>query len=307
MNTDNSTEKEQNGSAETAKSSLFRWLKIAGFAVAVIIALLLLSVVVNPLRAGHPELVGERDTWFAAAVSDPGPVDMAVMGDSEALVLLSPAVFEEQTGMNTYIIGQAGQRMCECYYNLEEFTRVHTPKAVILETGVCVIDSTERREIREAFNAFCAWRFPVFRYHNSWKEMAGIKEPQPSAHYHGFVERPEVAPYTGGPYMAETDAAYPMLHTTKYYLDKAVRLCNEKEIPLILVSAISPTNCSYEKHNAIQAYADANGLSYVDLNLLTEELGIDWNADVLDGGDHLNYSGTLKMTAYLAEYLKDLL
>ena len=63
-------------------------------------------------------------------------------------------------------------------------------------------------------------------------------------------------------------------------------------------------NFNYAKHNAIRDYADRNGLTYLDLNEKTEELGIDWNKDMLDGGDHVNVNGTEKITRYLMEYLK---
>lgn len=41
-----------------------------------------------------------------------------------------------------------------------------------------------------------------------------------------------------------------------------------------------------QRHNEVQALADALAVPYLDLNLNTEELGIDWNLDTLDGGDH---------------------
>lgn len=59
-----------------------------------------------------------------------------------------------------------------------------------------------------------------------------------------------------------------------------------------------------QRHNEVQALADALAVPYLDLNLNTEELGIDWNLDTLDGGDHLNYTGCQKATAYLQRYMQ---
>ena len=45
------------------------------------------------------------------------------------------------------------------------------------------------------------------------------------------------------------------------------------------------------------------GVPYLDGNML--ELGIDWDRDSYDGGDHLNYYGAAKVTGWLGTYLQE--
>ena len=59
------------------------------------------------------------------------------------------------------------------------------------------------------------------------------------------------------------------------------------------------------KHNTIKQYAEEKSLKFLDLNLVISEIGIDWNRDSLDNGDHLNIAGGHKVTTYVGNYLSE--
>ena len=51
--------------------------------------------------------------------------------------------------------------------------------------------------------------------------------------------------------------------------------------------------------------AEELGVEYMDLNMLREQVPIDWKTDSKDKGDHLNYNGARKVTDYLGGFLAD--
>ncbi len=283
-----------------------RWIEIFAFLVVLLVLLKVVSYIMNPIRMNKPDCVNERDRYVAGALTEEkDSIDVVILGDSEALVLLSPQILYDEEGISSYIVGQSGQRISEAYYTLEELVKTQSPKVVLLETDMVVISSDERREALGSFNAASYHYFPIFRYHGMWKEMYGITEPQHMEHYRGFEPRPELDPYVGEEYMIPTEEKETLLLSTEYYMKRMLALCEKEGIELVLVSAPSPTNSNYEKHNALQALADEKNLKFIDFNLMLDEIGIDWDTDSLDGGDHVNYSGTEKMSRYLMTFLKE--
>ena len=87
-------------------------------------------------------------------------------------------------------------------------------------------------------------------------------------------------------------------------MNNIINLCKKNHIELILVSTPSISNWTYARHNGIQKLADQNGLTYIDMNLMQDQLEIDWETDTRDKGDHLNYSGAVKVTDWLGTYFK---
>ena len=81
-------------------------------------------------------------------------------------------------------------------------------------------------------------------------------------------------------------------------------LCEEHGAKLLLLSTPSTVNWNYQRHNGIQELADELGLEYIDLNTRTQEVPIDWSKDTFDRGDHLNHTGTVKVSQFLAKYME---
>ena len=276
------------------------WLRVISFAVVVVLLLIGAGKLCDPIRLGLQDSVSERERYLLHLLSEPEEmVDVAILGDSESYTLVSTYQLWKEAGIASYIGGQSGQWIGESYFSLKKILKQQSPKVLILETN----EFFSRGDAAKSAQEFARQMFPILKYHRFWKMEPADPKLQTTI-FNGFELRAAVAPYTGGGYMHTTDDRTPVTFITRYYLDKIKRLCDAHGTKLLFVTAPSPVNHTMQRHNEVQALADALAVPYLDLNLNTEELGIDWNLDTLDGGDHLNYTGCQKATAYLQRYMQ---
>ena len=151
---------------------------------------------------------------------------------------------------------------------------------------------------------------PLFKYHDRWKELklsdffSTVKyEHRNPAKGYAYLKCTDVKPYKGGEYMLPTDEREEMQPLARFYLNKMVKMCEKRDIPILFVELPSATSWNMKKHNAMSDYAKEAGYPFVDMNLM--DVDIDWLQDTRDKGNHLNYAGALKTTAALGEYLAE--
>ena len=89
------------------------------------------------------------------------------------------------------------------------------------------------------------------------------------------------------------------------YLETIYKECKEKGAQLVLTRVPLPCdNYIVEEMNTVQDWADEHEVPFINYMKMTDEIGIDWKQDSLDGGNHLNVYGAEKISRHLAEYLK---
>ena len=282
------------------------WLRAVAFAMVVLLLLVAAGKLCDPIRLGLQDSVSERERYLLHLLSEPEDmVDVAVLGDSESYTAVSAYQLWKDAGIASYIGGQSGQWIGESYFSLKKILKRQSPKVVILETNEFFSrgDASVIRDAAKSAQELAQQMFPILKYHRFWKMEPADSKLQTTV-FNGFQLRTAVAPYTGGAYMHATAEKTPVTFITRYYLEKIKDLCDTHGTKLLLMTAPSPANHTMQRHNAVQALADNQGVPYIDLNLNTEELGIDWNLDTLDGGDHINYNGCRKVTVYLQQYLQ---
>jgi len=228
-------------------------------------------------------------------------VDVLVLGDSLSYTSISTMDLWKEENIATYICGQPGQNIRESYSLLQTALKKQKPKLVILETNVLF-----RKTKGFASDAmdYTQSQLILFRYHNFWKQPF-LKDKSELKSYKGFQIRSKVSSYGKGQYMKETAKEAKIAPEQKKYLEKIAKLCEENNAQLLLFSTASPKNYNYKKHNALAKIASQYDALYLDMNLLNEEININWKKDTLDKGDHLNIFGARKVTSYLGTYLKN--
>jgi len=143
--------------------------------------------------------------------------------------------------------------------------------------------------------------FPVLQFHGCVKAVLE-EESEDGMDYMGYEPKFTTVPYSGGDYMDEsvTDEG-DWTFFMDLYLKKLKGACEEKGTELILYSSPAPLNFSMRSHNILKKACERAEVTYIDFNMLQEEIGINWSIDTCDGGDHMNARGAEKITDYLLE------
>lgn len=244
---------------------------------------------------------------------EPDTIDVVFAGDSECYASFSPIQMWQENGFTSFLCATSAQRLCDTYRLLQTTFETQSPKLVAVNTNCLYRSAGTEKASDDKYVKTLGEYVPVFRYHSKWKTFMSrnILNEDNTENYNndqklkGFRVRTTIDSYEGGDYMKETDAKKEIAPLALEYMEKIKKLCEENQCELLLVSVPSAKNWNYEKHNAVAEWAEAQDVDYIDLNLLLDEMDIDWTVDTKDGGDHLNYDGAKKVSTYFGNYLSE--
>ena len=279
--------------------------RLAAFALATVIFLTAVSIVFDGGYWFSKGYIMDRNARNAEITTEtPGQIDVLNLGDSLSTSALTPLELYRDYGITSFNLGEDMQYTKEVYYALKLALRTQPIKVLLLEAGTLYHDHDSLEEAQIGLSEFWESKFPAFRYHNLWKML--FRKKGFRVYYKGFLVNEGLDPYVGERYYnTDNENRYPMDKDQKDDFDRIYRLCQENNIKLVLYSAASPVTYFYAMHNSIADLAEEYGIDYLDANLDIDLVGIDWETDTHDNGDHLNLFGTRKMTVYLGNYLRD--
>lgn len=247
---------------------------------------------------------GLRFPTADAFVAEPeNSFDYVILGDSLTLYGLAPKVILEEQGIPGYNCSVPLQTLAQSRSYLERFLSVQSPKLVLLEANVLYREMSVAEPAAERIQS----RLTVFRDHDNWKTwtLKSLTQcPRWTWRHEGWghFASQAVDPAATAQYMVDPQVPAPIPEASQRMLRSLRSLCRKQGAQLLLISVPDAKAWDLERHRRVAALAEELGLRYLDMNL--EQVGLDWQTDCLDGGDHLNEKGAQKVSRYLAAFLE---
>lgn len=281
--------------------------KIFIFGAGVLVLLLVFSLMMRPQKWFDNKLVQNRDSrYIQISEQKENTIDVFNIGDSLSLAVFSPMELWRQQGFTGFNIGADGLRLAESYYYLKNACKNQNPKVLMIESLMLF-----RYRISEDSVMLLSqpiyYHVPFIKYHNIWKAL--VELPGVMIYHRGYTVNENSATYRGPldymdhPLVEDGRLSIPSFNRT--WFDRIKKYCDEQGIEIVIYSAASASNYNWDRVHALEEFAAEKGVKYVDLNEHVEEMGINWDDDSNDGGDHMNYFGCVKSTDFLGNYLKE--
>lgn len=260
-------------------------------------------------------------------------IDVLFLGSSQISEGIAVPYLYDEYGISGYTIGSSSQPLQVAYMWLKEVRKTQDIEVAVLDVSRLYQTSPtewyhkaldnmkfsidKARDLwdycsnQEEADPFMSFILPVYKYHSRWAELTEEDfniQKQDHNCYRGFFIRknrmvmdPDVMAY-------DNDTPNPDTRMIDYqfkYLEKIVQYCKENNQKLLLIKT-PKYDWTITKHEQVQEYADANGLTFLDFSsrALIESVGFDMSTDMGDE-EHLNVIGAQRLTSWLGKYLKE--
>ena len=258
-------------------------------------------------------------------------LDVLFIGDSNVYSDISPMEIFETYGITSYNYSSPAASNLLMYYMLKEALKTQTPKVVVMN-GTTIFGDKESNEMRQqttdvmplddvklellsdsiynfSLGKKLAMIVPFFNYHDRWNHVKinEINKSSNKTYNKGYVfQTEEKKTKAKSDYMAKDDG------TANFRTDflpesvlKAKELCDEKGIKFLFISTPDTTAWNYDKYEKLSSWTQENNIDYLDLNINSDEIGINFDTDSVNNGMHLNIKGAIKVSNYLGQYLSN--
>lgn len=268
-------------------------------------------------------------------------IDVVFLGTCHAYSSYMPLKLWDDTGITSHIFASPAQNIITSYYYYEEAMRTQNPEVIILDVYSLnrmqsYIEEEEFanlsmnaiqnlplsfEKVKYAFDYEAEENkmnllFGLYAYHQRWDYENDIPiSKERDVKYNntkitkGFERYWNVAPLDNPLneiYTVQTDVVTSIDSESEMYLRKILDDAKDKDVHVILTAApYYVKDIEMERYNYVHQIAqeyDVPFLNFNDENLINE-VGL-INNDMVDYY-HVDYSGALKITSYLSEFLNE--
>lgn len=223
------------------------------------------------------------------------PKEVLFFGDSIAWAAYCPEIFWKTNGIPTYNCATSGQWLGDGRIILSNVIEQQIPTVVVWDANSIYTNLSRAKY-------YLAKYLPIFHYHFAYLSKS---YPQEKDTLRGYNSNGAVSPYTGTPDYMYDIPLQPFTSLAEEKLEEIYQICKDHHITLVMTCSPNPYTWNMGRHKAVQEWCDSHGVEFIDYNLMTDEINIDWNTDTRDGGEHLNNSGSYKVCIHLSDYLKE--
>lgn len=257
-------------------------------------------------------------------------IDVIALGSSHMQYAFNPAVFYEETGYYSYVLGSSCQPLSMSTNMLQEALKTQKPTLVYVDvftlleqSDVCYADGMFYKAIDEMTGSNrleaadkapeevkLQYKYDLLMNHDQWKNidlkdfksfLDNAKQAEGYNYNLGHVPL-EVLETRYVPLIAyEASEIKSLSDETKKSIDDLIDLCNKENIELIFIK--TPYIIDEESTNTLNAvwnYVTSKGCKYIDFIQLADE--INWYIDMDGDTWHNNSWGAEIVTKYLATY-----
>ena len=301
---------------QISKKKVSTVVKIISFVMVAAVLLGVLSVTAFSKEAGGVKYRNVKNKLYSFYFEPDESIQLVGIGNSDLYSGFVPTVLYEEHGITSQMMGSPYQTPLQAYYYLKEIFKYQTPEVVMIEVDMLYDEPPGEQEPERTkrdvlfhycntddFQAMIEDKLPIFSFHDRWKSLIKRNTELRTPNSHGYKYFSKVDKIKYEPYMFETDEKEPVHQYRLHQLDKVMQLCAQEGAEVFFIEMPTTNSWSYERHNTAVEIAEKYGTVFLDLNLLIDEIGLDFENSFRDKGNHLNYEGAKKVTSYLGTFI----
>ena len=283
-------------------------VKLILFGGITLLALVIASAMMKPTKWFDEKLIQDRNARTVQMMEQPeNTIDVLNLGDSLSTAGFSPMELWRDQGYTSFNIGADGMRMNEAYYAVVEACEKQKPKYLMIES-LTLFRYAMGQDLQMLLSQPLYHRFSFLKYHNIWKSL--VEEKGLMEYHRGYTINQNVWEYDGEEdylnlNIGDSNSKLTISALNSMTFDRIKKFCDERGIQIIIYSMPSAKNYNQVRIDAMESFAKEKGVTYIDLNEKTDEMGMDWTQDTNDGGDHMNLNGARKVVKYFGNYFRE--